>query len=53
MAFAQKLYAATEVGSAVYITDDDVTSPRAALNLARGWANAPMPRDRMPRGAAS
>ena len=52
-AFAKKLFAETQVGSFVFVTDDPLQSSEAALKLARANASAPMPSDRMPGGAGS
>lgn len=44
--FAQRLFATTEVGSFVFVTEEPFPSPQAALELARANADAPMPPDR-------
>ena len=44
--FAQRLFATTEVGTFVFVTEEPLASPRAALELARANADAPMPPDR-------
>jgi len=51
--FAKKLFEATELGSFVFVTDDALHSPQAALQLARAHATAPVSRDRTPGGASS
>lgn len=40
-AFAQKLFGATAIGGFVFITEDPLDSPQAALQLARANADAP------------
>ena len=52
MGFARHLFAATEVGTLVYVARDAVASPQAALQLARTNAGPPTRPDRLPRGAA-
>jgi hypothetical protein len=53
MAFAEKLFGATELGSYVFIADEELRSPKAALKLARANAAAPIGPDRSPAAAAS
>lgn len=50
--FAQRLFATTEVGTFVFVTEEPVASPQAALELARAHADAPMPADRTREWAA-
>ncbi|MFN3944839.1 MAG: L,D-transpeptidase family protein [Allosphingosinicella sp.] len=53
MGFAERLFGATAMGGFVFITEDELPSPAAALELARAHADAPIPADRMPRNAAA
>ena len=48
--FAQRLFATTDVGSLVFVTEEPFASPAAALELARAHADAPLSPDRQPRG---
>jgi hypothetical protein len=48
--FAQRLFATTDVGSFVFVTEEPFASPAAALELARANADAPLSPDRQPRG---
>ncbi|MDQ4086565.1 MAG: L,D-transpeptidase family protein [Pseudomonadota bacterium] len=48
--FAQRLFAVTDVGTFVFVTEEPLSSPQAALELARAHADAPMPPDRTPEG---
>lgn len=50
MEFARKLFAATKLGSFVFVAEDKLPSPKAALELARANASMPVPPDRTPRG---
>lgn len=50
MGFARQLFAATEVGSFVFVARDAVASPQDALALARAHADAPLRPDRTPEG---
>jgi lipoprotein-anchoring transpeptidase ErfK/SrfK len=50
--FAQRLFATTDVGTFVFVTEEPFDSPDAALALARAHADAPMPPDRTREGMA-
>jgi len=52
MGFARHLFAATDVGTFVYVAREAIASPQAALELARVNAGRPTRPDRLPRGAA-
>jgi hypothetical protein len=51
--FAKALFGATEVGSYVYMTDDKIDGPDAALEMARLAEATPLPPDRSPREFAA
>jgi hypothetical protein len=51
--FAKVLFDATEVGSSVFVTEDALDSPEAALQLARANAAMPMADSRLPRTGAT
>jgi len=51
MKFAEKLFAATELGGFVYVADEAL-SPKEALKVARANADAPLPPHRSRRGSA-
>lgn len=52
MKFARALFGATEVGGFVFVTEEEVASTQAALELARANADMPLVRGRAPRGEA-
>jgi hypothetical protein len=52
-AFAKKLFTATSVGSFVFVTEETVPSPEAALQLAHANAHVPLTADRAPRSSSS
>ena len=53
MGFAQRLFAVTEPGTFVFVADEAVESPAAALELARANSAQPMRPDRLPRSATA
>ena len=50
--FAQRLFGATEVGTYVFVTEEPLSSPEQALELARLHADQPIPADRTREGFA-
>jgi hypothetical protein len=51
--FAKHLFGATELGSFVWVADEPISSPEAALALARANVNAPYGPGREPRGGGA
>lgn len=48
MGFARALYGVTDLGTFVFVTEEPIAGPAAALALARANAEAPVPADRTP-----
>lgn len=48
MGFARALYGITDLGTFVFVTEEPLSGPDAALALARANAEAPVPADRTP-----